>query len=287
MEKPAFVADDCLPFMDNISDMLSAPYFVENRMEAVSISRDSVEIRKPVLPQDRNSNGFWHGGTIYGVMDHAFAIISNIEGHAVGQSTNLNYYRPGRGDTITAKARFINTSRSLYYVYVEAFDGEKLVAAFIAAKKVEGCSEKTLKYYRATLDATIKSLGKGVRRILTEDLRRYLTEYQARSQASRVTIDNIRRILSSFFSWLEEEDYIVKSPARRIHKVKTASSVKETYADEDLERMRDCCETKRDLAMIDLLASSGMRVGEMVLINRDDINFAERECVVFYKRDIF
>ncbi len=167
----------------------------------------------------------------------------------------------------------------------EEDDGEKLVAAFIAAKKVEGCSEKTLKYYRATLDATIKSLGKGVRRILTEDLRRYLTEYQARSQASRVTIDNIRRILSSFFSWLEEEDYIVKSPARRIHKVKTASSVKETYADEDLERMRDCCETKRDLAMIDLLASSGMRVGEMVLLNRDDINFAERECVVFGKGD--
>ena len=131
MEKPAFVADDCLPFMDNISDMLSAPYFVENRMEAVSISRDSVEIRKPVLPQDRNSNGFWHGGTIFGVMDHAFAIISNIEGHAVGQSTNLNYYRPGRGDTITAKARFINTSRSLYYVYVEAFDGEKLIASGI------------------------------------------------------------------------------------------------------------------------------------------------------------
>ena len=132
---------------------------------------------------------------------------------------------------------------------------------------------------------TLSSLGKSVRHILTEDLRTYLTEYQSKNQSSRVTIDNIRRILSSFFSWLEDEDYIVKSPVRRIHKVKTASSIKETYSDEELERMRDNCEEIRDLAMIDMLASTGMRVGEMVLLNRDDINFAERECVVFGKGD--
>ena len=114
-------------------------------------------------------------------------------------------------------------------------------------------------------------------------MRTYLTEYKNRNQSSRVTIDNIRRILSSFFSWLEDEDYIIKSPVRRIHKVKTASSIKETYTDEDLEKMRDNCEELRDLAMIDMLASTGMRVGEMVLLNRDDINFVERECVVFGK----
>ena len=131
----------------------------------------------------------------------------------------------------------------------------------------------------------VSSLGKSVRHILTEDLRTYLTEYQSKNQSSRVTIDNIRRILSSFFSWLEDEDYIVKSPVRRIHKVKTASNIKETYSDEDLEKMRDNCEEVRDLAMIDMLASTGMRVGEMVLLNRDDINFAERECVVFGKGD--
>ncbi|MBO4502159.1 MAG: PaaI family thioesterase [Candidatus Methanomethylophilus sp.] len=131
MEKPACVSDDCLPFLENISDMLGAPYFVENGMEAVRISKDCVEVRKTVLPKDRNSNGFWHGGAIYGVMDHTFAILSNIEGHAVGQNSNLNYYRPGRGDVITAKAKFINVSRSLYHVYVEAFDGEKLVASGI------------------------------------------------------------------------------------------------------------------------------------------------------------
>lgn len=167
----------------------------------------------------------------------------------------------------------------------EEDDSKDLIARFIAAKRIEGCSEKTLKYYQTTIGTMLSSLGKNVRHILTEDLRTYLTEYQGNNQSSRVTIDNIRRILSSFFSWLEDEDYIVKSPVRRIHKVKTASNIKETYSDEDLERMRDSCEEPRDLAMIDMLASTGMRVGEMVLLNRDDINFAERECVVFGKGD--
>ena len=131
----------------------------------------------------------------------------------------------------------------------------------------------------------VDALGKNVKHILTEDLRFYLTEYQSKKKSSRVTIDNIRRILSSFFSWLEDEDYIIKSPVRRIHKVRTVSSIKETYSDEELEKMRDNCTELRDLAMIDVLASTGMRVGEMVLLNRDDIDFAERECVVFGKGD--
>ena len=167
----------------------------------------------------------------------------------------------------------------------EEDDSDDLIAMFIAAKRIEGCSEKTIKYYQNTINAMVSFLGKNVRRILTEDLRTYLTEYQNEHQSSRVTIDNIRRILSSFFSWLEDEDYIIKSPVRRIHKVKTASSIKDTYSDEDLEKMRDNCKEKRDLAMIDMLASTGMRVGEMVLLNRDDINFSERECVVFGKGD--
>ena len=165
----------------------------------------------------------------------------------------------------------------------EEDDSNDLIAIFIAAKRIEGCSEKTLKYYQTTINTMVSALGKNVRHIITEDLRTYLTEYKNRNQSSRVTIDNIRRILSSFFSWLEDEDYIIKSPVRRIHKVKTASSIKETYTDEDLEKMRDNCEELRDLAMIDMLASTGMRVGEMVLLNRDDINFVERECVVFGK----
>ncbi len=162
-------------------------------------------------------------------------------------------------------------------------NSDDLIKKFISAKRVEGCSDKTLKYYQTTIDTMLSKLHKDVRQIVTEDLRNYLTEYQNRKKSSRVTIDNIRRILSSFFSWLEDEDYIIKSPVRRIHKVKTASNIKETYTDEELERMRDNCSELRDLAMIDMLASTGMRVGEMVLLNRDDINFNERECIVFGK----
>ena len=158
-----------------------------------------------------------------------------------------------------------------------------MTAVFIAAKRIEGCSEKTLIYYRKTIEAMIASVGKPVQRITTEDIRQYLTSYQIQRKSSRVTIDNIRRILATFYSWLEDEDYIVKSPVRRIHKVKTAKVIKETYTDEALEQMRDSCDSLRDLAIIDLLASSGMRVGELVALNRDDINFNERECVVFGK----
>ena len=129
------------------------------------------------------------------------------------------------------------------------------------------------------------SIGKEVKHIQTDDIRSYLTNYQINKKSSRVTIDNIRRILSSFFSWLEDEDYILKSPVRRIHKVKTISNIKKTYSDEDLEFMRDNCSEIRDLAMIDMLASTGMRVGEMVLLNKIDIDFNERECVVFGKGD--
>lgn len=164
-------------------------------------------------------------------------------------------------------------------------DNQKLVDDFVAAKRIEGCSEKTLKYYRTTIEAMATSIDKGIRHIQTEDLRFYLTDYQRKNQSSRVTIDNIRRILSSFFSWLEDEDYILKSPVRRIHKVKTATNIKETYTDEELEKMRDNCTELRDLAIIDMLASTGMRIGEMVLLNKADINFNERECVVFGKGD--
>ena len=154
---------------------------------------------------------------------------------------------------------------------------------FINAKRIEGCSEKTLIYYRQTISSMLSVTNKEPQEIATEDLRKYLTEYQTKRKSSKVTIDNIRRILSSYFSWLEDEDYIVKSPVRRIHKVKTAKVIKETFTDEVLEIMRDNCRNSRDLAMIDLLTSSGMRVGEMVALNRDDINFNERECVVLGK----
>ena len=164
-------------------------------------------------------------------------------------------------------------------------ENNKLVELFLSAKRIEGCSEKSLNYYQKTIKTMLFKIGKGVKNIITDDLRTYLTDYQTSKSSSKVTIDNIRRILSSFFSWLEDEDYILKSPVRRIHKVKTTASIKETYSDESLELMRDSCLELRDLAIIDMLASTGMRVGEMVLLNRADIDFNERECIVLGKGD--
>lgn len=163
------------------------------------------------------------------------------------------------------------------------FNNDKLLNKYFAAKRAEGCSEKSLNYYKATLTKALFAINKNAREIMTDELRDYLTNYQKEHMSSKVTIDNIRRILSSFFNWLEDEDYIVKSPVRRIHKVKASTIVKETYSDEELEKLRDNCKQIRDLAMIDILASTGMRVGELVLLNRDDINFQERECIVFGK----
>ena len=157
------------------------------------------------------------------------------------------------------------------------------VEAFLTAKRIEGCSEKTLRYYQATIAAMLEKVGKSPQQIVTDDLRAYLTEYQASRKSSRVTIDNIRRILSSFFAWLEDEDYIAKSPVRRIHKVKTDSLVKEVLSDEQLEQLRDSCSNKRDLALIDILSSTGIRVGELAKLNREDIDFHERQCIVFGK----
>lgn len=181
---------------------------------------------------------------------------------------------------------------SLYYVeireksvtYTEETDkNEGLLDVFMSAKRIEGCSEKSLKYYHSTIIAMFNSVKKTVREVTTDDLRGYLANYQSERSSSKVTIDNIRRIFSSFFGWLEDEDYILKSPVRRIHKVKTDKTIKETFSDESLELLRDACSEIRDLAMVDLLASTGMRVGELVGLNREDVNFQERECVVFGK----
>lgn len=165
----------------------------------------------------------------------------------------------------------------------EITDNEALLKVFIAAKRIEGCSEKSMKYYNATIYSMLALVDKPIREIVTDDLRGYLSDYQKERNSSKITIDNMRRIFSSFFGWLEDEDYILKSPVRRIHKIKSEKTIKETFSDESLELLRDACEEIRDLAVIDLLASTGMRVGELVQLNREDINFHERECVVFGK----
>ena len=162
-------------------------------------------------------------------------------------------------------------------------DDTDYIERFLAAKRVEGCSKKTIDYYDSTLRNVLNAIGKDVFRITTDDLRFYLNSYQSRNGVGKITVDNVRRILSSFFAWLEDEDYILKSPVRRIHKVKTCKTVKETYSDEALEIMRDHCENVRDLAIIDLLSSTGMRVGELVSLDKSDVDFVNRECIVLGK----
>ena len=156
---------------------------------------------------------------------------------------------------------------------------------FIDAKRIEGCSERTLQYYKVTVEHMLKKIKTPIRKMATEEIRTYLVDYQQCSGCSKVTIDNIRRNISSFFSWLEEEDYILKSPMRRIHKIKSKTVVKEVISDESMEKMRDACEEMRDLAIIDLLYSTGIRVGELVRLNIADVNMEQRECIVFGKGD--
>ena len=168
-------------------------------------------------------------------------------------------------------------------VYQQTQENEQFLNSFISAKKIEGGSDKTLAYYRNTIERLLVTLSMAICHITTSDIRTYLSDYQEEHQSSKVTIDNMRRIFSSFFAWLEDEDYIAKSPVRRIHKVKTDSLVKEVLSDEQLEQLRDSCTNKRDLAIIDFLSSTGIRVGELVKLNREDIDFHERQCVVFGK----
>ena len=164
-------------------------------------------------------------------------------------------------------------------------NNEEMLNTFLAAKRVEGCSKRTLNYYQSTIMNTLLCIKKPVKHITTDDLRQYLAEYQEKGRAGKVSINNIRNILSTFFSWMENESLILKSPVRRIRKLKIGKMVKETYSDESMETIRDHCNSPRDLAIIDLLSSTGMRIGELVKLNRNDIDFVNRECIVFGKGD--
>ena len=183
--------------------------------------------------------------------------------------------------------------KKLQEVMLDAFSGRiekqkqisnrEYLQMFLAAKTIEGCSKRTIQYYRVTIEKMLTVMNQPIRKITTEDMRSYLSRYQEWNGCSKVTVDNVRRNISSFFSWLEEENYILKSPMRRIHKIKTNQQVKEIITDEDIEKIRDSCSCKRDVAMIDLIYSTGIRVGELVNLNISDVDFEARECVVLGK----
>lgn len=198
---------------------------------------------------------------------------------------------------INEMAEYLNVSqmKKLQEVLLKTFSeheatkkeisNQEYLQLFLDAKKIEGCSERTIQYYRITIEKLLVNTTTSIRRMTTEEIRHYLVDYQKMNDCSKVTVDNVRRNISSFFSWLEEEDYILKSPMKRIHKIKTKQQVKETISDEAIEKLRDNCNCLRDLAMIDLLYSTGIRVGELVNLNISDVDFDARECVVFGKGD--
>lgn len=198
---------------------------------------------------------------------------------------------------INEMAEYLNVSqmKKLQEVLLKTFSeheatkkeisNQEYLQLFLDAKKIEGCSERTIQYYRITIEKLLINTTTSIRRMTTEEIRHYLVDYQKMNDCSKVTVDNVRRNISSFFSWLEEEDYILKSPMKRIHKIKTKQQVKETISDEAIEKLRDNCNCLRDLAMIDLLYSTGIRVGELVNLNITDVDFDARECVVFGKGD--
>ena len=165
----------------------------------------------------------------------------------------------------------------------ELDENKNMINSFISSKQVEGCSERTIKYYKEIIEKFVNNFDKSIKQISTNEIRSYLSNYKDNSSCGSTTIDNIRRVLSSLFSWLEDEDYIIKSPVRRIHKIKTAVVVKEVLTDENLERLRDECENIRDLSLIELLISTGMRVGELVNLNISSLNFEDRSCIVLGK----
>lgn len=193
-------------------------------------------------------------------------------------SDELNYQQLEKLQQVLIQRLSVDTKQE-----EKVLDNEDYLELFVSAKRVEGCTERTIEYYRGTIEKMLLQVDLPVRRITTDVLRKYLTEYQLENNCSKVTIDNVRRNLSSFFSWLEDEDHIIKSPIRRIHKVKTGTVVKETFSDEQIEQLRDGCFCSRDLAIIDLLFSTGMRVGELCNLDIEDINFNERECIVYGK----
>lgn len=198
---------------------------------------------------------------------------------------------------INEMAEYLNVSqmKKLQEVLLKTFSEHEAAKAeisnseylqlFLDAKKIEGCSERTIQYYRTTIERLLDTIAAPIRKVTTEEIRHYLVGYQKINNCSKVTVDNVRRNISSFFSWLEEEDYILKSPMKRIHKIKTKQQVKDTISDEAIEQLRDNCKCIRDLAMIDLLYSTGIRVGELVNLNISDVDFEARECVVFGKGD--
>ena len=159
----------------------------------------------------------------------------------------------------------------------------QLLKEFLLTKKIEGCSINTIKDYHDRIIKLIDWSPKDLRELTSKDIRDYLIEYQEVRNVSRSTLDTMRLVFSSFYGFLENEEYITKNPVRKIHRIRSEDVLKPPFSDEELESIRKAAKSIRDLAIIDLLYSSGMRISELVSVNIRDINFNEREILVIGK----
>lgn len=153
-----------------------------------------------------------------------------------------------------------------------AISNEEYMRRFLALKTVKGCTERTVRYYRMTLQKFFLMICKPVPNIEANDIRAYLAVRERRDGVSKTTLDNELRNLRSFFHTMLAEEYIAKDPTLKIDKIKAPKKVKKPFTELELEKIRAACKTEKQRAIVELLYSTGCRVSELVGIDRDEID---------------
>lgn len=161
-------------------------------------------------------------------------------------------------------------------------DSERMLKMFLATKKIEGCSDKTVKRYAYIIKRMTDYFGIPTKDIAVNNLRLYLGLLEADGK-SLSTIAGIRDIFSSYFTWLHNESMIPNNPIINLGKIKREKKVRQPYSKVELEKLRAGCKTKRDRAVLEFLSSTACRVGELVKVDISDIDFQHHECKVLGK----
>lgn len=158
---------------------------------------------------------------------------------------------------------------------------ERILKLYIASKRLENCAESTLLAYNRCITLLFQGINKKIHEITTNDLRYYLAIYQEQRKISLAYLETLRHNISGFFSWATDEGYINRNPARRLKRVKVPQKIKKPYTAEEREHLKDVAKTERDVAIMELLYSTAGRIGEVVALNRDDVDFVNREIIIY------
>ena len=201
------------------------------------------------------------------------SVLQWMEGRAMGELKNALYYVLSEYD-ISEKCTDVQCIDRSW---------ETELGTFLVRKRVEGRSERTLGLYNLHLRRMLQCLNKPVQEITEGDLFLYIERYKRQRQVSGVYLDSIRLVFSSFFGWLNAKGYIRKNPAAGLDPIKTEKRIKKPLSDIELEKLRRKCGLERDLALIEFLYSTGVRVSELVALNRQDIDFVSMDVIVYGK----